>query len=444
MLEVGGFRSHDCQGFGRRAFVKAGLCLPAAGALSGAAGASETIRARSIVLLWLWGAPSHVDTFDPKPDAPSEYRGPFSTIATRTTGVRFSELLPQMAQRSDRFALIRSHKNFHIGHLQAGSIALTGGASAAEPFGPNFGSILGRHRGGAGDFPPFVSMSRGPVRDVVDVMKGFGGGTWGRGHDPFMVECTQEGEVRLPSLNLLDGLGPERLEDRRLLLREVDRLRRSVERSAAYGKWDQSFRRAYALLTSAEARQAFDLTREPQSYRQRYGRTSFGQSCLLARRLVEAEVPYIQVNFSQYVEAMTPNTDFGWDTHIFNNELLADRLCPILDRAYCALLDDLEERGLLASTLVVCMGEFGRTPKINAKASRDHWPNCYSSIWAGAGVRAGMALGESDRIGAEPVTEPITPSMMGATMLELAGVGSVARAELRVLGEGRVLHELVS
>src|SRR5262249_37949727 len=162
-----------------------------------------------------------------------------------------------------------------------------------------------------------------------------------------------------------------------------------------------------------------------------------GQSCLAARRLIEAGVPYVQVNWSQYVEAMTPNCDFGWDTHIYNFEMLADRHGPIFDRAFAALLDDLEQRGLLAKTLVVCMGEFGRPPRTNAQASRDHWPNGYFSIWAGGGVQPGRVVGESDRRGEEPVTDPVTPALVGTTVLELAGVTSQVRAELGVLPGGR-------
>ena len=163
---------------------------------------------------------------------------------------------------------------------------------------------------------------------------------------------------------------------------------------------------------------------------------------MLARRLIEAEVPYVQLNWSEYVEAMSPGCDFGWDTHIYNFELLQDRHGPIFDRAFSALLDDLHERGLLETTLVVAMGEFGRTPKINQRASRDHWPRCYFSLWAGAGVVPGQVVGESDKLGNDPVTEPITPVMVGTTIAELAGLDTQARAEMGVLPDGRVIHEL--
>jgi uncharacterized protein (DUF1501 family) len=439
MLEVGSFPARVCQGIDRRAFLRAGALAPLAWGLPSPAVAA-TGRVKSVVLLWLWGAPSHLDTFDPKPNAPAEYRGPFATIPTRMPGVRFSELLPRLAARSDRFALIRSQRNFHGGHLEAGTCGLTGALEGAEGLWPNFGSVLARQRG-VRELPPFIAVGRGSPRDVVGTMRGFGGGNWGKVYDPLPVDCSDEGQVDVPSLNLLDGLTPAHLQDRRRLLGELDALQRKLDHSE-FQKWDSTTRRAYALLTSAEARKALDLVRESDETRAAYGQTSFGQSCLLARRLVEAGVPYVQVNWSQYVEAMTPNCDFGWDTHIYNFELLPDRHCPILDRVLSALLDDLAQRGLLNSTLVVCMGEFGRTPKINAKASRDHWPNCYFSIWAGGGVKPGRVVGESDRLGQDPVTEPITPLMVGTTILESAGLDSQTRAELRVLQGGRVIHEL--
>jgi hypothetical protein len=394
-----------------------------------------------VLLVWLWGAPSHLDTFDPKPNAPVDFRGPFSTIATRTPGVRCTELLPRLAARSHRYTLLRSNQNSHGGHLEAGTIALTGAAQASEGVAPNFGSILARHRGQS-DLPPFIAVGRGNPRDVVGPMKGYGGGNWGKIYDPFLVDCSPEGAIDIPALKLLDGLSIEHINDRESLLSRLDALRRQGD-NADLKKWDATRQRACSLLTTPEARQALDLSRESEKTREAYGQTSFGQSCLLARRLIEARVPYVQVNWSQYVEAMTPNCDFGWDTHIYNFELLADRHGPIFDRVFAALLDDLEQRGLLESTLVLCMGEFGRTPRINGQASRDHWPNCYFSLWAGAGLPVGRVVGESDKLGQEPITDAITPAMVGTTVLELAGVSTQARAELGVLPGGRVIHELL-
>ncbi len=431
MFEVGGFRSALHGSVSRRAFLTASAVAPLAGTVA----ARPAARARSVIVLWLWGAPSHLDTFDPKPNAPAEVRGPFGTIPTRTAGVRFTELFPKTAARSDRFALVRSNVNFDGDHLKAGSIGLTGMLEGKDAEVPNFGSVVARHRGGA-DLPAFVAIGRGNPRDVVGPMKGYGGGTWGRNFDPFLVGCSPAGETDVPALRLLDGLSPAALDDRRRLLGELDRHARESD------KWDAARRRAYALLTTPEARAALDLTRERDATRAAYGHTSFGQSCLLARRLAETGVPYVQVNWSQYVEAMTPNCDFGWDTHIFNFDLLPDRHGPVFDRVYAALLDDLRDRGLLDTTLVVALGEFGRTPRINGQASRDHWPQCYFSLWAGCGVRGGTVVGDSDRTGSAPLTEPVTPGMVGATVLELAGVDSQARAELRVLPGQRVVHEL--
>jgi hypothetical protein len=178
--------------------------------------------------------------------------------------------------------------------------------------------------------------------------------------------------------------------------------------------------------------------------RQSYGYTTFGQSCLLARRLVEADVPFVQVNWSTYVEAITPNCDFGWDTHIWNFELLQDRHGPIFDRAAAALLDDLRDRGLLDSTLVLMLGEFGRTPRINGQMARDHWPGCYFSIWAGAGVKPGIVVGRSDKTGSAPATIPVTPLDVGATVLELAGLSLTRRIEMQVTPNARVIEELLA
>jgi hypothetical protein len=286
-----------------------------------------------------------------------------------------------------------------------------------------------------------VSLARGPIGDGRGPLLGYGGGPWGRGYDPFLVGCSEEGKVAIPELQLLDGLTPGRLLGRRLLNQDLDRLRRQAETSR-YEDWDALHRRAYDLLTAPAARQAFDLSREPAAAREAYGQTSFGQSCLLGRRLIEAGVPYVQVNWSQFVEVFYTFSDYGWDTHADNFGLLADWHCPLLDRVLATLLDDLRGRGLLETTLLVCMGEFGRTPRINAIGSRDHWHQCYFSLWAGGGVQPGRVIGESDRRGEYPGTEPVTPAMVGTTLLELAGVHSAARAELKVLPGGRVIHEL--
>jgi hypothetical protein len=418
--------------------------VPLALGLPGAAGLSRAAaprRAKSVVFVFLWGAPSHLDTFDPKPNAPAEIRGPFTPIPTRIPGVHVTELIPQVAQRSDRYTLIRSHVTSASGHPDAGTVALTGYEEKPLPVKPNFGSIVARHRGREGHLPAFISTARGMLADSARIIEGYGGGTLSKAYDPVLVGCGERGEVEIPALTLLEGMPPQRITDRKALHDRLDAVRRDVE--GGFDGWGRSYQSAYDLLMNPASRAAFDLTRETPATRDRYGQTSFGQSALLARRLVEAGVPYVQLNYSRHPEAITNGFEFGWDTHIYNFELLQDQHCPIFDRAFAAFLDDMQERGLLKETLVVCMGEFGRTPRINARASRDHWPQCYFSLWAGAGIQPGRILGESDKIGGHPVTAPITPLMVGTTIAELAGIDAQARAALKVLEGGQVIHELL-
>src|SRR5262249_13470652 len=271
--------------------------------------AADTPKARSVLLVWLGGGPSHLDLFDPKPNAPAEYRGPFATIATRTPGLRFTELLPKLAARTDTYSLIRSNVNFHGGHREAGSIALTGAAGATEVYPPNFGSIVARQHG-QDRLPRFVSLARGPVGDGVGPIQGYGGGTWGQGHDPFLIGCTEKGALEIPSLKLAEGLSPARLADRQYFLGEVERISRDAD-SGRFESWDNLRQRAIALLTSPEGVAALDLSRESAACRAAYGQTAFGQSCLLGRRLVEAGVPYVQVNWSRFVEVYYPFADYG-------------------------------------------------------------------------------------------------------------------------------------
>jgi len=444
MFEVGKFRAKTCSGISRRSFLKisasASLALGATTSADIARAARES-KAKSVIILWLWGAPSHLDMFDPKPNAPSEYRGPFAPISTRTPGLQVSELLPRLAQRSDRYALIRSMVSSNGGHPGAGTVGLTGFEEIPEPVKPNFGSIVSKHRGSDGNLPPFFYIGRGIPRDLPRRIKGYGGGVLGPAYDPFLVFCSDTGKVDMPTLKLLDGLSPDRITNRKQLLGNLDGTSHELD-NLGIADWDRTRQSAYDLLTQPMAREAFDLTRESNQVREMYGQTTFGQSCLLARRLVEAKVPYIQVNWSEYVESITPGADFGWDTHIYNFELLQDRHCPIFDRVFSALLDDLHDRGLSESTLVVAMGEFGRTPRINNRAARDHWKDCYFSVWAGAGVRPGQVIGQSDKHGEHPITDPITPLMAGTTIAELAGVDAQARAELEVLDGGSVIHAL--
>lgn len=452
MFEVGAFRGRDCSGVSRRSFLKFGAALPLAGGLLDVSTALGAVapKAKSVMFVWLVGGPSHLDLFDPKPKATADFRGPFAAIPTRTPGAHFSELLPRLAARSDRFSVVRTNVNYNGGHRPAGSIAWTCGVANdggedgnGKPAGypPHLGSIVARHRG-AKTLPAFISLARGHVGDGVGPSLGYGGNRWGPQFDPFLVACAKTGEVSIPELKLLDGLSPLRIDDRRSLLGQLDETKRKLSR-VELETWDGIHQRAFQLLQGGDTLRAFDLTQETAATRAKFGKTSFGQTCLLGRRLVEAGVPFVQVNWSQFAEVFYPFSDYGWDTHADNFGLLADWHGPLLDQAFSTLLDDLEERGLLETTLVVCLGEFGRTPRINNIGSRDHWHPCYFSVWAGGGVQPGRFIGESDERGEFPKTTPTTPEMVGTTILELLGIGTQQRAELRVLDTGHVIDELL-
>jgi hypothetical protein len=446
MIDFGSFKSRDCGGATRRSFLRTAAAIPLAMSAGlptpeAIADAKSRAKAKSVILLWLWGGPSHLDLVDPKPDASMDYRGPFGAINTRTTGMKFTELLPRMAARSDQFSVIRSMVNSNNGHPGAGTVGVTGFEESPGPVQPNFGAIVAKNRGQEGSLPPFFYVGRGIPRDLPRRIEGYGGGTLGKAFDPFLVSASDRGEVSIPTLKMMPNMSPGRISDRRQLLTQLDEERYRLD-AAKVDEWNFKYQSAYGLLTSAEARAAFDLTQESTKTRSSYGRSTFGQGCLLARRLAEAGVPYVQVNWSEYVETFTPGGDWGWDTHIYNFELLQDRHGPIFDRAYSALLDDMTERGLMEDTLLIAMGEFGRTPRISDRAAREHWNQCYFSIWAGAGVQPGRAIGQSDAKGEYPVSRPITPLMAGTTIAELAGVGAQQRAEMKVLDGGSVIDEL--
>jgi uncharacterized protein (DUF1501 family) len=272
---------------------------------------------------------------------------------------------------------------------------------------------------------------------------GEGGGHLGAQYDPFRVEYDLDRGLKIPALELQAELSPDRLEDRRLLLQTFDALKQELETAQRARALDQYRLRALAMLTSTQAVSVFDLSQERDAVRDRYGRTRFGQSCLLARRLVEAGVPFVQVNWSSHVEAEEDSGDGGWDHHYRNFQIMQDRHGPWLDQSLSALLEDLKQRGLLDSTLVLAVGEFGRTPKINDKAGRDHWEHCYSALAAGGGIRGGIVYGESDKRGEHPRTDPCTPADLAATVQHLVGISSEMAQALRLPVEGTVLHGLL-
>jgi hypothetical protein len=271
---------------------------------------------------------------------------------------------------------------------------------------------------------------------------GEGGGPLGALYDPFRLEYDPVAGTKIPALQLAPDLTPERLTDRQKLMHALDRLEQRAGSLGPSKAIDDYRAQAFALLTSPGARKMFDLGQEPPALADRYGRTRFGQSCLLARRLVEHGVPFVQVNWSDHVEAEEDSGDGGWDHHYRNFQIMQDRHAPWLDQAYAALLTDLKERGLLASTLVVAMGEFGRSPKINDKAGREHWEHCFSALVAGGGVRGGRVIGSSDARGERPHDRPLTPADVAATIHRCIGITSEQEQTLGVAVNGQVIEEL--
>ncbi len=399
----------------RRAFLAGSVFgLGLADALAWASGRA---KARSCILVWLDGGPSHLDTFDLKPDAPVEIRGAFRPAKTPLDGVRVCEQLPRLAGLLDRTTLIRSLTSPEGNHDRASHYLLTGRRPSPALVYPSMGSVAAREVVG-GILPAYIAVPTAPAYG--------GAGILGGALEPFVVRADGTGA------HLAAAVPDERFARRREMLEKLDRLA-DLE---VPGR-DAHLERAYALTTSKEARAAFDLSREAPGAHERYGPMRLGQSCLLARRLVEAGVRFVTV------------TDDGWDTHDDATRRLAGTFhqgkriyrgkLPDLDQAVSALLEDLEARGLLESTLVVVMGEFGRTPKLNAKGGRDHWPRASFALLAGGGVKRGTVVGSTDPHGELPASRPVLPEDLLATVYHLLGVD--ARAEIRS-GDGRPLRVL--
>ena len=451
MLFLGRQTQRTCQTTHRRAFLQIGassvLGLSLAGQLK--AGAEQIGTAKSVVLLWLWGGPSQLDTFDPKPNAPLEFRGPFGTIPTRTPGVRFCELFPKLANVSNRFAILRTLNTQSNDHGVAGTIGLTGSAAGGtgldgKPLAgaaqPAMGAVVARAKvkvGGSSGLPPFLVVG-GKLHQGKKAIIGEGGGKLGAAYDPFRLVYDPAEGTRIPVLQLPDEITPERLTDRITLQSAIDQSHRRLDSIAL----DDYRRRAFDMLTSPQSREAFDLSKENEQTVRRYGKTRFGQSCLLARRLVETGVPFVQVNWSDHVEAEEDAGDGGWDHHYRNFEIMQDRHAAWLDQSVSAFLTDLDERGLLKTTLVIAVGEFGRTPKINDKAGREHHPDCYSALVAGGGVVGGRVIGTSDARAEKPADTPLTPADLCATVHRSIGLTSEQITGMGLVPTGRVIEEL--
>lgn len=428
-----------CDGVDRRTFLKVG----ALGGISlstllraQAAAPGTSAPAKACILIWLDGGPSHLDTFDLKPEAPGEVRGDFKPIETAVAGIRICEHLPRIAREMREIGLIRSLTH-ELGDHSAGShYLLTGHRPSPVLEFPSMGSIASLELGRGGALPPYVA--------IPDAVRYAGPGYLAGIHAPFAVGGDpSRPEFRVRDLAPAAGVAAERVPLRQRLLQEVNELARAVDRTEGVNARNADLARAAALTTSPNARGAFDISQEAAGVRERYGRGRLGTGCLLARRLVEGGTPFVTV------------VDVGWDTHQQISRALPDSLfpgsgkLPSLDRAYSTLLADLRERGLLASTLVVMMGEFGRTPKLNALAGRDHWPRAAFALLAGAGIRGGQVVGATDPHGESPADRPVSPEDIACTVFDRLGIDP--RRELhtrdgrpiKLVDGGQAIRELV-
>ncbi len=459
MLDFGRAPTRNCQEIGRRAFLRVGT-MGLAGFTLGDLLAARSLAAgsegngppaRSVIVLWLWGGPSHLDTFDPKPDAPIEYRGPFESIATRVPGLRINELLPGLARHADKFALIRSLHHESNDHGIAGTIGLTGaisgavgldGKSQGDALRPSLGAIVGSLRPARpGAIPPYVVLGN-PLHQGLKRVVGEGGGSLGAAADPFRLDYEPGVGLKLPDVALPESVSAARLHARWDLRGSLDVSPPSIGAAGPAARMDRHYDLARSLIASRSTLQALDPDSEPARVREAYGSHRFGRCCLIARRLVEAGQPFVQVNWSTHVECPEDAGDGGWDMHDRYFQIMQDRHGWMLDRALSALLDDLHDRGLLESTLVLAVGEFGRMPRINERAGREHWNRCYSALIAGGGVRGGHVVGASDRKGEAPADRPCTPADLNATVLGRLGIGAAELTALNLTPSGLPIEEL--
>jgi hypothetical protein len=420
----------------RREFLRVGGGLAVAGCLSATpmpAAESSRPAARSCILVYLLGGPPHLDMWDLKPDAPAEVRGPFRPISTSLPGLRVCEHLPRLAQLTHRFSLVRSVSHNNHNHTPMIYYTLTG--RPVERPGedndvrppqrgdfPHIGAVLARFRPAPPGLPGHVavpelavrSSTKGEFKRVRQLLRGGGGGFLGPLVDPLAVNGDPGTSEAIPALGLPKDVSAARMEGRNALLSVLEARRPEVRNTATFGELR---RQAVALSgSSGIGPPAFSLDAEPTRLRERYGAHRFGRALLLARRLAEAGVPMIAVHFNEMTVCD------GWDTHSRNFQALESELLPMVDQGLSALLEDLEQRGLFERTVVVMMGEFGRTPKINKDAGRDHWGSCQSVLLAGGGIRGGRVLGSSDRIGAYPTADPVDPTDIHATMYHCMGL----------------------
>ncbi len=424
-----------CDGVSRRDFLHAGTLAPlglslshlfasqAAAKADGDAGAAKKDGDSNCILLMLVGAPSQLDTFDPKPNAPIEVRGPFKAIASKVPGIQLSEILPQTSKHTDKFSVIRSlYHTATAVHDTGYQMMQSGRLFAGGIEHPNIGCVQGYLKGGRGELPAHVMIPKAIGRTGGNLPHGESAGYLGKRFDPLILNA----DPSLPNFKVPDLLPPDyisgiRAERRQKLRGAIDGGLTAFENSAAAKQMDDTFQLAYQLMSSPKAREAFDLQKEPAKIRDRYGRTRFGQSCLMARRLIEAGVRFVTVNMFE-----TVFDELTWDIHgskpFTDITEMAKFIAPNFDQAYSALLEDLADRGLLSSTIVAATGEFGRTPKINPAGGRDHHPGVWSMLIGGGKIKGGRIIGESDELAYAPKTRPVTPGEVAATIYQGLGI----------------------
>ena len=431
-----------CDGLDRRGFLRVGsvggLSLANILRLQASQPAAPRRRDVNCIFIFVLGGMPHHDMWDFKPDAPAEIRGDFHAIRTNVPGVGLTDLLPHTARVTDKIAILRSLTHGDSDHGRGYHIMMTGNVPGPGDFNstknnnvhPSLGSMVARMTSQAETLPPYIS--------VPCFLRSGGPAFLGASCAPFVIEADPASpEFAVRDVVLPEGVTSDRSQRRRDALSELNRFERSVEtRSRDERALDSFYERSYRLMTSARAREAFDLRREQSTLRERYGMNSMGQCCLLGRRLVEAGCRFVSIENGH------------WDTHRENTRSLRDLLVPSLDRALATLVTDLDQRGMLDSTLVVLTTEFGRTPRINSMAGRDHWPQAFSIVMAGGGVRRGVVLGATDRIGASVTDRPITPGDMAATILHALGIDAQATVHtplgrpVELASGGRAVMEL--
>jgi hypothetical protein len=408
----------NCAGITRRDCLRLGLGTLFGGGLAQglrvrAAVSGSPIQAKGCILIWLDGGPTHYETFDPKPDAPTEIRGQFSAISTKVAGIRFSEHLKKLAVIADKLAVVRSIRHDQGNHGAGNHYMMTGAppripvfCGAHVSFHPSLGSVTAKERGAPAGLPAYFALPA--------ITRSGGPNFLGAKYAPFVVpDDPNAASFRVRDVNLPAGLTGDRFANRADLRHQLDRLKRMQDPSAGdpVAALDEHYTQAFDLIASSAAQAAFDLNREPVKVRDAYGRTPFGQRALLARRLVEAGVPFVTIQ------------DGGWDHHAGLFPALKSRL-PTFDQVLAALIQDLDQRGLLESTLVVALGEFGRTPQVNTTGGRDHWSNAMSVLVAGGGTPGGQAVGATDVKGYAACERILSPENFAATVYAKLGIDS--------------------